>query len=120
MEQSIRAFSTPSGEFYEPPPLSEPILTSGYELSSDYIKMVREQSFSGRDLENPYHHLREFEQLCACLSIEGMSAETVRWKLFPFSLQERAKQWYAHAVGSANGRWSELRDRFCVAFFPLS
>jgi hypothetical protein len=82
--------------------------------------MVREQSFSGFDDENPYHHLRESEQLCSCLSIERMAQETLRWKLFPFSLAERAKQWYAHNVGKVNGEWEELRDMFCLAFFPIS
>ena len=82
--------------------------------------MVQEQSFSGYDHENPYDHLREFEQLCSCLSIAGMAQETLRWKLFPFSLAERAKQWYAHNVGKVNGEWVELRDRFCLAFFPMS
>ena len=49
-----------------------------------------------------------------------MAQETLRWKLFPFSLAKRAKQWYAHNVGKVNGEWEELRDRFCLAFFPIS
>jgi hypothetical protein len=49
-----------------------------------------------------------------------MAQETLRWKLFPFSLDDRAKQWYAHNVGKVNGEWDELRDRFCLAFFSIS
>jgi len=49
-----------------------------------------------------------------------MSQETLRWKLFPFSLDERVKQWYAHNVGKVNGDWEELRNRLCLAFFPIS
>jgi hypothetical protein len=33
---------------------------------------------------------------------------------------EKAKQWYTFAVGSANGYWDELKDKFCLAFFPMS
>jgi hypothetical protein len=55
--------------------------------------MVREQPFPGFDNDNPYHYLWEFEQLCSCLNILGMAQETLRWKLFPFSLDERVKQW---------------------------
>ena len=69
--------------------------------------MVREQTFSRLDYENPYHHLWEFEQLCACLTISVMSHETLQWKSFPFSLDERAKQWYAHNVGKVKGDWEE-------------
>ena len=31
-----------------------------------------------------------------------------------------ANQWYTHAVGSTNGDWDELKDKFCLAFFPMS
>jgi hypothetical protein len=84
------------------------------------MAMVREQTFSGLDYENPYHHLWKFELLCACLTILGMSHETLRWKLFPFSLNERAKQWYSHSVGKVKGDWGELRNRFYLTFFPIS
>ena len=30
------------------------------------------------------------------------------------------RQWYAHNVGKVNGEWEELRDRFCLAFSPIS
>jgi hypothetical protein len=93
MEQpTIQNLSAPKGEFVEPPQSSKPITASRYELRPGFIAMVREQAFLGLDYKNPYHHLREFEQLYACLTISGMSQETLRWKLFPFSL-ERAKQW---------------------------
>jgi len=109
MEPStIYNLSAPKGEFVEPPQSSKPITTSSNELRPGFIAMVREQTFSGLEHENPYHHLREFEQLCACLTIAGMSHETLRWKLFPFSLDERAKQWYAHNVGKVAGDWDEL------------
>ena len=117
---SIHQFSALKGEFVEPPQSSKPITASIFELRPGFIAMVREQTFSGHDNENPYHHLRLFEQLCSCLSIAGMAQETLRWKLFPFSFSERARQWYAHNVGKVNGEWEELRNRFCLAFFPIS
>jgi hypothetical protein len=41
-------------------------------------------------------------------------------KLFPFSLKGEVKQWYTNAIGSMNGDWEELEDKFCLAFFPMS
>ena len=49
-----------------------------------------------------------------------MTQETLRWKLFPFSLIGKAKQWYTYAIRSTNGDWDELKDKFCLAFFPMS
>jgi hypothetical protein len=115
MEQpSIHQLFAPKGEFLEPPQSSKSITPSSYEFCPSFIAMVRKQTFSGFDYENPYHHLREFEQLYACLTILGMSQYTLWWKLFPFSLDERAKQWYAHNVGKVAGDWEELRNKFCL------
>ena len=99
----IHQFAAPTSAHLEPPKYEEPILTPGYELRPCLIKLIREQSFLGEGDENPYSHLREFEQICACLHIVGMSDETLRWKLFPFSLTGRAKRWYNKTVGSMQG-----------------
>ena len=58
--------------------------------------------------------------MCSCLSISGMTQETLKWKLFPFSLIEKVEQWYTHVIGSTNGDWEELKEKFCLAFFPMS
>jgi hypothetical protein len=105
------------GEFREP--CSKPI-SSGYKLHPSLIAKVRAQPFSGHDNENPCQHLQEFEEMCSCLSIFGMTQETLKWKLFPFSPIEKAKQWYKPPVESTNGEWDELKDKFQLAFFPIS
>ena len=106
------------GEFPKPP--SKPNHSSGRELHPSLKAMVQAQPFSGLENENPCHHLHEFEEMCSCLSISGMTQETLRWALFPFSLVEKVKQWYTCAIGSTNGEWDELKDKFCLAFFPMS
>ena len=74
MEQpTIQNLFAPKGEFVEAPQSSKPITTSSYELHPGFIAMVREQTFLGLDYENPYNHLREFEQLYTWLTISGMS-----------------------------------------------
>ena len=121
MEQlSLLQLSSPKSEFYEPAPSADSILSTSYELDSGYIAFVQENSFPRRDCENPYHHLREFEQVCSWKKISGIKHKTLKWKLFPFSLSGEAKQWYICVVGCVNGSWTELRDKFCSAFFPLS
>jgi hypothetical protein len=93
----------PKGDHLEPPLSSHSITTSSYELHPGFIAMVREQGFSGDKDESPYSHLREFKQLCSCLLIARMSQDTLKWKLFPFLLTGRAKQWYSLNVRSMQG-----------------
>ena len=120
MEQlSLHQLSAPKSEFYEPPSPSDLILSTSYELSSGFIALVQENSFSWKDFENPYHHLHEFEQVCSCLKITGMTHEIIKWKLFSLSLSDDVKQWYSRVTGSVHGNWIELQDKFCSALFPL-
>jgi hypothetical protein len=74
----IIQLSAPKDELLEHPPSSHPILTDGYELHPAFIAMVQEQSFSSIEDENPYTHLRKFEQLFSCLTIAGMTQETIK------------------------------------------
>jgi hypothetical protein len=63
---------------------------------------------SGKEDKNPYTHLNEFEQTCACLYIKGMFDETLRWKLFPSSLVGKAKDWYSRTTLSTEGSWEAM------------
>jgi hypothetical protein len=116
----INQFVAPTSAHLQPLKSSKPFLTPGYELRLSLINLVQEQSFSGEGDENPYTHLQEFEQTYACLCIAGMSHETLKWKLFQFSLTRRAKHWYMQTVGSVQGDWEALCSSFCLFFFPIS
>ena len=113
-------YVAPMSACLEPPTSAEPILTPSYELCPSLIKLIQDQSFLGEGNENPYSHLQEFEQTCACLRMAGMSDKTIRWKLFPFSLTGRPKHWYSQTVGSMQGDWKMLCSKFCLHFFPIS
>jgi len=82
--------------------------------------LVQSISFSGEGDENPYLHIRDFEQTCDCLRIEGISNETLYWKLFPFSLKGKARQLYNRAVGKQQGEWGSLHSNFCLDFYRIS
>ena len=87
---SIHQLSTSEDEFSEPSTSSRHFTTSSYELHPRIISMVWAQTFSGLETEDPDLHLQVFEELCSCLEIPGMSQETLKWKLYPFSLLGKA------------------------------
>jgi hypothetical protein len=114
---SCKSISALRDELPEPPPFVQLYLTPGFESLPDIIAWVRKYSFSGLPSENPYHHLLDFEHLCSCLG-GGKERDTFMWKIFPYSLVDKAKCWYMYTVGSMNDNWDELRDKFCLEFFP--
>jgi hypothetical protein len=74
----IQVYHFPKTIGLEPPHSAKSILSDGYELRPCLIEMAQNQSFSGKEDENPHTHLNEFKQTCACLHIKGMSDETLR------------------------------------------
>jgi hypothetical protein len=48
-------------------------------------------SFHGLDLENSYLNLREFEEVYNTYNDLNCSMNTIRLKLFPFSLKDKAR-----------------------------
>jgi hypothetical protein len=49
-----------------------------------------------------------------------MNQNTLRWKLFPFSLTKEVKIWYDRKVGRVGGDWIKLKDEFYLFFFPVT
>jgi len=117
---SIYQFHRPTGTHLEPPKSSNPIIASSFEIDPKYIEFVQKQPFSGEGKENSYTHLREFYRVCDLLRIEGMSDETLKWKVFPFSLTGKARHWYKLKVGSVHRDWKELYNSFLFKYFPIS
>ena len=72
----IKNPSASKGEFAKPAP--KPNLSFGGELHPSLIAMVWAQPFSGLDSENPCNHLHEFEEVCSCLSISGMTRQNTK------------------------------------------
>ncbi|RVW30020.1 hypothetical protein CK203_117145 [Vitis vinifera] len=48
-------------------------------------------SFHGMESENPYAHIKEFEDVCNTFQEGGASIDLMRLKLFPFTLEDKAK-----------------------------
>jgi hypothetical protein len=101
--KSIHESAIPSVTDLLPWKSSQPIQTSQYRLSSRLIAIIQNLSFSGKEDENPYLHVRDFEHTCDCLRIEGISDKTLRWKLFPFSLMGKTRRWYSQKVSQQRG-----------------
>ena len=48
-------------------------------------------TFHGMESENPYAHIKEFEDVCNTFQEGGASIDLMRLKLFPFTLKDKAK-----------------------------
>ena len=67
-------------------------------------------TFHGLELENPYLHLREFEEVCNTYNDLNCSMNTIRLKLFPFSLKDKAKTWLQNLRSGSIHAWDEMQQ----------
>ncbi|CAN6462514.1 unnamed protein product [Victoria cruziana] len=62
-----------------------------YEIKSFVINML--PMFYGIENEDPYRHLNEFLDVYVTVRIHGVDDDSLRLRLFPFSLKKKAKYW---------------------------
>ncbi len=89
-----------------------------FNLKSSLITMAQASPFCGKPNEDANAHLQQFLEIYSTYTIKGVSPNAVRLRLFPFSLLERAKQWfYTNRV--AVNTWDKCSTAFLSKFFPM-
>ncbi|KAD2392983.1 hypothetical protein E3N88_39960 [Mikania micrantha] len=76
-------------------------------------------TFHGRATEEPYQHLLEFEQFCQVTGGQGFSADEVKLILFPFTLKDRAKEWFSTLPAASIFTWEEMQQQFLIEFYTM-
>ena len=66
-----------------------PIVNDNYAL----ISMVQQAQFSGSPLDDPNIHLAMFLEICDTVKMNGVTEDTIRLRLFPFSLRDKTRGW---------------------------
>ncbi|KAJ9542736.1 hypothetical protein OSB04_029242 [Centaurea solstitialis] len=87
------------------------------EISEGLIKMIRNIAFDGELTGEPYQHLEAFEDICDLFKTKG---DEVKLHLFPFTLTEKAKDWFKTLPPDSITTWEELKSAFLLRHFPNS
>ena len=74
--------------------------------------------FHGMENENPYTHIKDFEEVCHTFQEGAASIDLMRLKLFPFTLKDKAKVWLNSLRPRSICSWPELQAEFLKKFFP--
>jgi hypothetical protein len=62
-----------------------------FELRTSLITMVQASQFHGLPSEDANAHLQHFLELCDMIVIKDIAPESIKLRLFPFSLLGKAK-----------------------------
>ncbi|RWR88646.1 hypothetical protein CKAN_01767600 [Cinnamomum micranthum f. kanehirae] len=95
--------------------LYPPNTAGNFTLHAQLLNMV--PHYHGLPNEDPYLHIKEFFELCATQQIQGVTAEGIRLRLFPFSLKDKAKIWLNSLDAGSINSWQQLASKFLKKFF---
>jgi len=87
------------------------------ELKFAQINMVQANPFSGKPHEDANDHLQHFLEVCNTFTVENVTADAIRLRVFPFSLLGKVKQWF-YADKSEVKTWDKCANAFLKKFFP--
>jgi hypothetical protein len=74
--------------------------------------MVQQSSFCSKASEDANAHLQHFLEICSTFTIQ-VTQDTIRLRLFPFSMLEKVKQWFhsnKEAVSTKISGFQQLTD----------
>ena len=90
-----------------------------FELKPVMFQMLQTVGqFSSMPTEDPHLHLRLFMEVSHSFKITGVTEDTLRLKLFSYSLRDRARAWLNSLPPSSISTWQKLVERFLVKYFP--
>ena len=67
--------------------------------------------------ENPYTHIRDFEEVCTTFKEGMMDMDLLKLKAFPLTLKDKAKIWLNSLRPRTIRNWGELQAEFLKKFF---
>ena len=77
-------------------------------------------TFHGMENENPYTHIREFEEVCTTFK-EGLpDMDLLKLKAFPLTLKDKAKIWLNSLRSRTIRNWADLQAEFLKKFFSTT
>ncbi|XP_058216628.1 uncharacterized protein LOC131327478 [Rhododendron vialii] len=89
-----------------------------FELKPHIIQLLPQ--FHGIEREDPYMHVKDFLEICATFRFQNFSEESVKLRLFPFSLKDKAKAWLNSLPSGSITSWDILVKKFLSKFFSMS
>ena len=74
-------------------------------------------TFHDMENENPYTHIREFEEVCSTFKEGAIDMDLLKLKAFPLTLKDKAKIWHNSLRPRTIRNCEELQAEFFKMFF---
>ena len=89
---------------------------ANFRIDSHVMSML--PIFHGKPYEDPYRHVDELSQVCEINHLQNVPADTMKMKLFPATLRDRAKDWFLK-LGKEFTSWTEMEEDFLRKYYSV-
>ncbi|XP_047979371.1 uncharacterized protein LOC125221292 [Salvia hispanica] len=77
-------------------------------------------AFRSKSSDDPNKHITKFIQICNTTKMNGVTDDRIRLRLFPFSLEDSAKDWLESLATRSIRTWDQMVHKFLEKFYPPS
>ena len=113
----LRDYALPQASGITSSIVSPAIEANNFELNPALIGFMERDQFGGFPSDNPNAHLRKFLAKCDTIKLNGVSADAIRMRLFPFSLRDRASDRLQNEEPNSFTTWEVLSKEFLNKYF---
>ncbi|GKA62548.1 reverse transcriptase domain-containing protein, partial [Tanacetum coccineum] len=96
------------------------VLASEFELKTELLDFVSNNSFFGLENDDPHSHIRRFYQITRTLRLNQVPDDVVKLILFPFSLKGAVESWLENEPPNSIMTWDDLVSKFLNPFYHHS
>ncbi|GKA51968.1 retrovirus-related pol polyprotein from transposon TNT 1-94 [Tanacetum coccineum] len=89
-----------------------------FELKGQYLKELRENTFSGSEHEDANEHIEKVLEIVDLFHIPEVTQDQVMLRVFPMSLTGAASRWLRNEPSGSITNWETLKTKFLNKYCP--
>ncbi|GJY39192.1 gag-pol polyprotein [Tanacetum coccineum] len=89
-----------------------------FELKSQFLKELRDNTFSGSDHEDANEHIKKVLEILDLFHIPNITIDQVMLRAFPMSLTGAASHWLRNKPSGSITTWEDLKIKFLSKYYP--
>ncbi|GKF25064.1 hypothetical protein Tco_0080958, partial [Tanacetum coccineum] len=89
-----------------------------FELKGQFLKELRENTFSGSDNEDANEHIEKVLKIVDLLHVHNITVDQLMLRVFPISLTAAAICWLRNEPTGSIKTWEDLKTKFLNKYCP--
>ncbi|GJV65335.1 retrovirus-related pol polyprotein from transposon TNT 1-94 [Tanacetum coccineum] len=89
-----------------------------FELKGQFLKELRENTFSGSDNEDANKHIEKVLEIVDLFHVPNITVDQLMLRVFPISLSGAASHWLRNELTGSIKTWEDLKTKFLNKYCP--